>query len=161
MNYLEMKNNVLALIGGLTPDSEADISAKFSKAVNHVMTELARIKRVSDYVKVAVNKGNSIEFADEHSGEVYQIKRKDNGKHIVRADGTYEISDEDTAEIDSVTRPKRITPRRANEKYTFGLGADLLLIMPYGILANLLEGEIGAKFAAIYDSMLQRLDPRH
>ena len=81
MTLLEMKKKVLGLIEELNPNSELltddpDISTKINDVTNQVMFELARMKKMPKFVKMEVNEGDIIEFADIEKKcgyEVYQI----------------------------------------------------------------------------------------
>ena len=157
MKYEDIKNRVLALL----PNSELlNDTVKFNKAINHIQFELTRIEKVSKHVEVAVSKEDLIEAADHRKGEVYHVGKKDGEKHVKKADGAaHKVAAEHAAEIDNAPRPKPIKPKKPNDNHTFKLSPRLLEIMPYGIAAYLLRGDVDAELR--YDDMLQSLDPRH
>lgn len=173
MTLLVMKKKVLALIEELNPDSEyltddPDISAKFEDVLTQVMFELARIKKIPDYVEMQVEAGDLIRFEDikdETDYDVYQIDVIRGVAHEAKAQGTvYKILESGTAEIEYFRYPTRITDKN-RAKYTFELSEDALEIMPYGIAADLLKSDVSAEYGSVYatryESMLQRLDPRY
>lgn len=174
MTYLEMKIKTLALIEELSPNNEMltddpDIAAKFDEVANQIMFELARMKKIARYVELAVNEGDLLELAtigDELDSEIYQVSNLGGVKHETKANGTvYKILEDGIAEIDCFVYPKRITTKTVPEKYVFELSPDALEIMPYGIAADLLKSDVSAEYgsvyAARYESMLQRFDPRY
>jgi hypothetical protein len=99
------------------------------------------------------------------NADVYQISLVGGVNAIPKADGTvYKVMEDGTAEVECYVYPKRIT--QENEKtYEFDLSPDVLEIMPYGIAADLLKSDISSEYGSIYatryETMLQRLDPRH
>ena len=69
MTKLEMKKDALALIEELDPSSEyltedPDIADKIDSVMNHVMYELARIKKIPKYLEMAVKAGQLVTFAE-------------------------------------------------------------------------------------------------
>jgi hypothetical protein len=174
MNLEEMIKKVLALIEELNPDSEfltddPDIAAKIYYVTNQVMFELARMKKIPQYIEKAVTKGTLIDFAaiEKACGyEVYQINTIKGVNYDSKADGTiYKILEDGTAEIDFYVYPERITEKTQAKAYEFELSNDALEIMPYGIAAHLLLSDVSAEYGAVYakeyEKMLQRLDPRY
>ena len=173
MNLLEMKKKVLALIEEINPNHESltddpDIATKINDAINQVMFELARMKKIPDYVELKVSKGDLIRFeniTDESGYEVYQIDVVRGTDYEMKAQGTVIKALEDgTIEIDYFRYPERIKDS-TNNRYEFELSADALEIMPYGVAADLLKNDIsnnfGNLYAQRYETMLQRLDSRY
>ena len=172
MTLKEMKEKVLGMIEELNPDSklltdDPDIATKFNDVTNQIMFELARMKKIPKYVEMAVNKGDTVEFADierECGYEIYQISLVSGVNFSSKANGTVlKILESGTAEIDVFVYPERITAK-TNDDYEFELSADALEIMPYGIAGDLLKSDVSTEYGTIYstryESMLQRLDPR-
>jgi hypothetical protein len=168
-----MKKKVLGLIEELNPNSEhltddPDISAKFEDVLTQVMFELARMKKIPDYVEMRVKAGELIgfeEIKDETDYDVYQIDVIRGVEHERKAQGTkIKFLEDGIAEIEYFRYPTRITDKN-RAKYTFELSDDVLEIMPYGIAADLLKSDVSAEYGAIYEKryeqMLQRLDPRY
>ena len=160
------------MIEELNPNSELltddpDIATKFNDVTNQIMFELARMKKIPKYVEIAVNKGDTVEFADierECGYEIYQISLVSGVNFSSKANGTVlKILESGTAEIDVFVYPERITAK-TNDDYEFELSADALEIMPYGIAGDLLKSDVSTEYGTIYstryESMLQRLDPR-
>lgn len=173
MKLLEMKKKVLALIEELNPDSEyltddPDIAAKFEYVITQIMFELARFKKIPDYVEIKVKEGELIRFediTDETDYEVYQLAMVRGVNYDLKANGTIiKILEDGTAEIEYYRYPTRITDRN-REKYEFELSQDVLEIMPYGIAADLLKSDISTDYGRIYaeryEAMKQLLDPRY
>jgi hypothetical protein len=173
MNYLEMKKKVLALIEELNPDSEMltddpDIAAKYEYVLTQIMFEMARIKKIPDYVEFEVEEGALIRFEDikdESDYDVYQIDAIRGVAHERKAQGTViKILESGTVEIEYFRYPTRITDKN-RAKYTFELSEDALEIMPYGIAGDLLKSDVSADYGKIYseryEQMKQMLDPRH
>ncbi len=173
MNLKEMDQKVLALIEELNPDSEyltddPDIAAKKNYVTNQIMFELARMKKIPKYVEMEVNKGDVVKFSDIEAAcghEIYQLALVSGVDYQPKADGTVlKMLESGTAEIDVYVYPERIT-EATNGSYEFELAPDVLEIMPYGIAADLLKSDISSEYGSIYatryETMLQRLDPRH
>ena len=174
MTLLDMNKKVLALVEELNPDSELltddpDIAAKINDVTNQIMFELARIKKISKYVEIAVSKGDTLTFEDierECGYEVYQIGTVSGVLYNPRANGTVlKILEDGTAEIDVYVYPERIDSKTNPKAYEFELSNDALEIMPYGIAGDLLKSDVSAEYgniyAARYEQMLSRLDPRY
>lgn len=173
MTLTEMDKKVLALIEELNPDSEyltddPDIAAKKNYVTNQIMFEMARIKKIPKYVEMEVSKGDIVQFSDIEAACGYEIYQRGLVRGVAfaeRADGTVlKILESGTAEIDVYVYPERIT-EKTKGSYEFELSPDVLEIMPYGIAADLLKSDVSTEYGSIYatryETMLQRLDPRH
>lgn len=174
MTLEELKKKVLGMIEEVSPDNpnlteDPDIAAKFNEVTNQVMYELARMKKIPKYVELNVSAGDRITFADIENvcgSEVYQIGLVAGIEYDPKANGTVlKILEDGIAEIDVFVYPERITDTTSPKAYEFELSPDCLEVMPYGIAADLLKSDIsteyGSIYAARYESMLQRLDPRY
>ena len=173
MNLLEMKQKVLSLIEELNPDSEyltddPDIATKLENVITQIMFELARFKKIPDYVEMEVKEGDLLRFediTDETDYEVYQISVIGGVEYEAKAQGTViKFLKSGTAEIEYFRYPTRITDKN-RDKYTFELSADALEIMPFGVAGDLLKSDISSDYGAIYsrryEQMIQQLDPRY
>lgn len=173
MTLLEMKKKVLGMIEEVNPDSELltddpDIAAKINDVINQILYELARQKKIGKYVEMEVHKGDLLTFEDigsEAGYDIYQLGTIGGVAHTFKANGTLvKILEDGTAEIDCFVYPERITEKTPNS-YEFELSADALEIMPYGVAGDLLKSDVsteyGSVYAARYEAMLQRLDPRY
>lgn len=173
MTYLEMKKKVLALIEELNPDSDMltddpDIAAKYEYVLTQIMFEMARIKKIPDYVEMAVEEGALIRFEDIKDESDYDVYQIDNIRGVAnerKAQGTViKFLESGTAEIEYFRYPTRITDKN-RAKYTFELSEDALEIMPYGIAGDLLKSDVSADYGKIYseryEQMKQLLDPRY
>lgn len=174
MNLLEAKRKVLGMIEELNPDSEVltddpDIATKINEVFNQVMFELARMKKIPQYVELEVSEGDLIRFADIEKAcgyEIYQVGTIGGVLYEPKADGTvFKIHESGTAEINCYVYPERITEKTKDKAYEFELTADVLEILPYGVAADLLKSDVSAEYGRIYaeryETMLQRLDPRY
>lgn len=174
MTLEEMNAKVLVLIeeakSGATYDTEdPDIKAKLHDVTNQIMFELARMKKIPQYVEIPVTAGLLLRFTDIEQvcgHEVYQLGLVTGVDHEPKANGTVlKFLEDGTAEIDCYVYPERITAATVPKAYEFELSPDCLEVMPYGIAADLLKSDIsteyGSIYAARYESMLQRLDPRY
>lgn len=172
MTLDEMKKKVLVMIEELDVDmasltADQDIEAKMNDTINQVQYELARMKKIPDYVEMTVAKGDLIRFEDiaNASGyDVYQIDRV-HGAFEYKANGTIIKALEDgVLEIDYFKYPERIT-EKTNGSYEFELSADALEIMPYGVAGDLLKTDVSTDYGQIftnrYETMLNRLDSRY
>ena len=173
MTLNEMKKKYLGLIEELNPLSDQltddpDIAAKQNEVINQIMFELARMKKIPKYVEIEVTEGQTLEFADieaECGYEIYQIDLVSGVRYVPKASGTVlKFKDSGMADIDVFVYPERITDQTKGS-YEFELTPDVLEIMPYGIAADLLKSDISAEYGSVYatryETMLQRLDPRH
>ena len=173
MNLLEMKQKVLSLIEELNPDSEyltddPDIATKLETVITQIMFELARFKKIPDYVEMEVEEGDVIRFediTDETDYEVYQLSVIRGVEYEIKAQGTViKFLESGTAEIEYFRYPTRITDKN-REKYTFELSQDALEIMPFGVAGDLLKSDISSDYGAIYsrryEQMIQQLDSRY
>lgn len=173
MTLSEMKKKVLALIEELNPNSEVltddpDISAKMEDVITQIMFELARFKKIPDYVEMEVEEGQLLRYediTDVTDYEVYQINMIRGVDYEFKASGTViKILESGTAEIDYFRYPTRITEKN-REKYTLELSEDALEIMPYGVAGDLLKSDISTEYGVMYSNryreMIQQLDPRY
>lgn len=173
MKLLEMKKKVLGLIEELNPNHELltddpDIATKMEDVITQIMFEMARFKKIPDYVEMKVKEGDLIRFediTDETDYEVYQINIIRGVKYDFKAQGTViKFLETGTAEIEYFRYPTRITDKN-REKYVFELTEDVLEIMPYGIAGDLLKSDISTDYGKIYseryEAMKQVLDPRY
>ena len=173
MTLQEMKKKVLGLIEELNPLSEyltddPDIQAKINDVINQILFELARFKKIPKYVKISVNEGDILEFADIEKAcgyEIYQIDIVCGVRYVPKANGTVlKMLESGTAEIDCFVYPERITDKTKGD-YEFELSSDALEIMPYGIAGDLLKSDVSTEYGSVYanryQEMLTRLDHRY
>lgn len=173
MNLTEMKKKVLGMIEELDIDktsltSDQDIETKLNDTINQVMFELARMKKIPDYVEIEVQEGDLVRFEDiaTASGyEVYQIDKVRGVDFEYKANGTIiKALKSGTLEIDYFKYPERIT-EKTNGSYEFELSQDALEILPYGVAGDLLKTDVSTNYGHIfserYETMLSRLDPRY
>ena len=174
MTLLEMKNKTLALIeekstqsGKLTDDP--DIEGKINDVINQIQFELARIKKLPAIKKENISLQNLSIDLNEIEG-FYQLdhilfENIDGEEEYFEIFGqTVEFFEPGTAKIYYYKYPATIT-ESTEDSYEFELSQDLLEIMPYGVAADLLKSDVSNGYGQIYsqryETMLQRLDPRH
>lgn len=173
MTWLEMKKKVLALIEELNPQSDLltddpDIAAKYDFVATQRMFELARVKKIADYVEMEVVAGDLVRFEDiqdESDFAVYQIACVRGVAHEMKAHNTIiKVLESGVAEIEYYRYPTRVTEKN-KAKYTFELSEDALEIMPYGVAGDLLKSDVSAEYgnvyAAEYERLKQMLDYRY
>jgi hypothetical protein len=81
LNLEEMKKEVFALIEEYDKNSpyltaDVDLQAKVNGVINHVMYELARIKKIPKYFEMEVQSGQLVtleEMGNECGYEIYQL----------------------------------------------------------------------------------------
>lgn len=169
----EFKEKVLALIEELNLESEnktddPDISTKMNHVVNQRLFEMARVKKIPRYLELEVTKGQLIDYLylyEKCDRYVYQLGTVKGVDHEFKADGMIvKILETGTAEIDFYVFPERISSDTSDD-YVFEIADDALEVMVYGVAADLLKSDVSAEYGTIYattyETMLQRLDPRH
>lgn len=178
MTLKDMKKKTLSLIEEIVdnPDSttitsltnDPDIEAKLNYVINQIQFELARIKKMPEYVEIDVEKDDLIDFdtiRTETSNEVYQIDICRGINYELKADGTIVKCLEDgTLELEYYKYPTRID-KTTPDTFEFELSDDVLEIMPYGVAADLLKSDVsnayGNVYANRYENMKQELDTRY
>lgn len=173
MTLKEMTKKILTMIEEYDENAESftsdqDIEMKLKETINQVMFELARIKKIPDYVGMEVNEGDLIRFEDIASltgYEVYQLDKVHGVNFEFRANGTIiKVLQSGELEIDYFRYPERITDKTSGS-YEFELSADVLEIMPYGVAGDLLKTDVSTEYGTIfstrYEQMKQQLDPRN
>ena len=173
MTLLEMKKKILGLIEEVNPNVESltddpDIAQKHHDVINQIMFELARLKKLPDYVEIEVNEGDLLRFEDiEAVGgyEVYQIDAVKGVSYEYKAQGTLvKVLETGTAEVEYFRYPERITEKTKNN-YEFELSNDVLEIMPYGVAADLLKSDVSNNYGKIYadryETMKSQIDSRY
>lgn len=168
-----MKTKVLGLIEELNPDSEyltddPDIATKLDEVINQVMFEMARFKKIPDYVEIPVKKGDVLRYeniTDVTDYEVYQINKISGVSHELKADGTViKVLENGVLEIEYFRYPTRITAK-SGANYEFEVSQDVLEIMPYGIAGDLLKSDVSSDYGQIYftryENMKRELDSRY
>ena len=173
MKLDEMKKKVLGLIEELNPNStlltdDPDIATKLEDVLTQIMFELARFKKIPDYVEMNVSKGSLLRYediTDETDYEVYQLRAIRGVDHEIKADGTViKILEDGIAEIEYFRYPARITDKN-RAKYEFDLSQDVLEIVPYGVAGDLLKSDVSSDYGRIYseryEMMKRELDSRY
>ena len=173
MTLLEMKKKILGLIEEVNPDSadltdDPDIATKLNNVINQVMYELARFKKIPDYVEMEVAAGDLIRFEDIETAsgyEVYQLDIVRGAEHEYKAQGTIiKVLESGMMEIEYFRYPERITETTKNT-YELELSPDALEIMPYGVAADLLKSDVSNNYGQIYaqrfEELKSRLDSRY
>lgn len=173
MTLKDMKKKTLGLIEELNPNSELltddpDISTKINDVINQVMFELIRIKKLPGYVEIEVEEGKLITFEDIEKKckyAVYQLGTVGGVDYELKAQGTIiKALESGILEVEYYKYPETIDSK-TKDSYEFEVSQDVLEIMPYGIVADLLKSDISTNYGKIYadrfETMIQRLDPRY
>lgn len=173
MKLAEMKKKVLGLIEELNPNSELltddpDIATKLEDVITQIMFEMARFKKIPDYVEMEVEAGQLIRFediTDETDYAVYQIDVISGVDYELKAQGTViKFLESGTAEIEYFRYPTRITDKN-RAKYEFELSDDALEVMVYGVASDLLKSDVstnyGKEYAERYEALKSALDSRY
>lgn len=170
MTYLEMKRKVLSLMEEISDvkvgtTQDPDIDTKLPYVTNQIMYELARIKKIPKYHSKEVQANDVITFeelGEETSDIIYQIDiiggvdSELRGKRIT-------FLEDGLADIYYFKYPEKIDEKTVNT-YEFELDDDVLEIMPYGIVADLLKSDVSSNYGQVYanryEALKQGLDPR-
>lgn len=173
MTLAELKRKVLVMIEEIDENeasltSDPDIDKKMNSVINQVMYELARIKKIPDYVEIEVAKGDLIRFEDitsESGYDVYQLDSVRGIKYEAKARGTILKAMEDgILEIEYFRYPELIN-EKTKDTHELELSADALEVLPYGVAGDLLKSDVSTEYGAVYskrfEEMLQRLDTRY
>lgn len=176
MTLTEMKKKVLGLIEELNPSSELltddpDIATKINDVINQIIFELARFKKIPDYVELEVEEGDTITFEeikDESDYDVYQLDVVRGVAYELKAQGTViKVLESGILEVEYFRYPERITEKtkEKEDKYVFALSDDALEVAVYGIAGDLLKSDVSTEYGRIYsdryEAMKQLLDPRY
>ena len=174
MTLKEMKIKVLSMIEEIDLDTEAltsdpDIEQKLHSVINQVIFELARFKKIPDYIELEVSEGDTLTFEDikdENGYEVYQIDAVSGVEYEFKARGTViKVLENGVLEIEYFRYPTRITDETNENKYVFELSDDALEVAVYGICADLLKSDISAQYGNIYaeryEALKNTLDSRY
>lgn len=171
MTLGDIKKKTLALIEeiddkepSLTKDP--DIAAKLNYVINQIQNELARVKKIPDYVELEVNEGDLIKF--ENISPDYQIYQLDIVRGInyeYKAQGTIiKCLEEGTLEVEYFRYPEEINSL-TKDNFELELSNDVLEVMPYGVAADLLKSDVsnayGNVYAQRYEQMKGELDIRY
>ena len=172
MTLTELQKKVLTMIEEYDPDNpnltaDIDIERKMKPIINQRMFELARSKKIPDYVELEVHFGDWVRFEDianESGYEVYQLDTVGGVDYSMKAQGTIiKALGDGVLEISYFRYPEQITDKTKGN-YEFELSADALEVLPYGVAGDLLKSDVstgnGAVYTAEYEKMLQRLDTR-
>lgn len=167
MTLLEMKKKVLALIEEIDDTQESltedpDIEAKLPYVINQIVFELARLKKIPEYVEEEVEANTIFDLTKLES--FYQLMTIKGVNYEVVADTLIRFVESGTAEISYYKNPQRID-ENTPDSYEFELSDDVLEIAPYGIAGDLLKSDVSTNYGVIYSNrykeMLQMLDPRY
>ena len=173
MTLREVIRRVLALIEELNESSELltddpDIAAKIRSVIDHVQHELARMKKIPEYVETEVTAGEILRFSDISAvcgRTVYQLGNVTGAAYDLRANGTVlKFTQSGNVQIDCFVYPAAISEETPLDR-EMELSEDVLNILPYGVAADLLKSDVSAGYGSVYanryEQMLQRLDPRN
>ncbi len=178
MTLKDIKKKTLSLIEEIVDDADAenlesltndpDIEAKLNYVINQIQFELARIKKLPEYVEIEVKENDLIKFKDiqEKTGnEIYQLNIVRGVNYDYKSDGTIiKCLDDGILEIEYYKYPTRID-KNTKDDFKFELSDDVLEIIPYGVAADVLKSDVsnayGNVYANRYNELKQLLDYRY
>ena len=167
MKLLEMKKKVLSLIEEIDDTQESltndpDIEAKLPYVINQIIFELARLKKIPEYVEEEVTENTVFDLKDLDN--FYQLLTIKGIDYEVVADTLIRFLETGTAQISYYRNPNRIDEKTL-DTYEFELSDDVLEIAPYGIAGDLLKSDVSTSYGVIYSNrykeLIQALDPRY
>ena len=167
MKLLEMRKKVLALIEEIDDKqssltSEPDIEAKLPYVINQIIFELARFKKIPEYIEEEVVENTNYDLKDLDS--FYQLLAIKGVNYEVLTDTLVRFLESGTAEISYYRYPQRID-EKTPDTYEFELSDDVLEIAVYGIAGDLLKSDVSTNYGVIYSNrykeLLQTLDSRY
>lgn len=171
MTLGDIKKKVLSLIEEIDTTktsltNDPDIESKLNYVINQIQYELARVKKIPEYVELDVTKDSILRFediTDEH--EIYQLDVVKGIEYEYKAQGTIiKCLEDGTAEIEYFKYPTRID-EKTKDTFEFELSSDVLECMPYGVAADLLKSDVsnayGNIYAQRYEQMKNQLDIRY
>lgn len=166
MTLEEMKADVLRIIEEYSEDADLftdddDIGNKLNTAINLIMNEIARFKKINAKKTMEVTKDQEIEFNDIDKS-MYQLNII-RGVDYDRIENTIIFNEAGTAKIYYYKYPTQITSE-TEDTYVFELDTDALEVAKIGIAGLILSSDVSNNYGAIYTNMyrekLQTLDPR-
>jgi len=165
MKLGELKLSVLNLLEesdenkiDLTQDE--DIAKKMNDAINKILFELARMKKIPARLTVTTEEDG--EFNLNNIDDLYQLKAI-KGVAFDRVENYITWNADGTALIYYYRYPTFITDD-IDDEFNLELSLDALNIAPMGIAGTILMSDISNQFGSVYlnqyEKMLQRLDSR-
>ena len=171
MTLGDIKKKTLSLIEEIDDTEQSltkdpDIAAKLNYVINQIQNELARVKKIPDYVELEVNEGDLIRFEDITTDyQIYQLDIARGINYEFKAQGTIiKCLEEGTLEVEYFRYPEEINSL-TKDNFELELSNDVLEIMPYGVAGDLLKSDISASYGQVYsnryEQLKQQLDPRY
>lgn len=167
MTLEEMKIKIYALIEEYNEDAEEltedeDLSKKMNSVINQVQNELSRIKKIEEYTTLEGKKGDVIDFnsVDESMYQLNIVR----GIDVDIIGQKIKFNEDGIVEVYYYKYPIQINDD-TDDSQEFDLSTDVLEIMPYGVVADLLKSDVsnnyGQVYAQRYQELKQGLDPRY
>lgn len=165
MKLGELKLSVLNLLEesdeneiDLTQDE--DIAKKMNDAINKILFELARMKKIPARLTVTAEKDE--EFNLNNIDDLYQLKAI-KGVAFDRVENYVTWSEDGTAQVYYYRYPTLINSD-IDDDFDLELSLDALNIAPMGIAGTILLSDVSNQYGRVYlneyEKMLQRLDSR-
>lgn len=166
MTLKDMKEKVLKLLEEYNSSStnyttDIDISNKLNVSINSKMFELARYKKIPAVEKIEVVENQEFNLYEDldYFYQLDKIKGIKYEKDLM----IITFLETGTAKIYYYKLPKRITAD-TDDSYKFELTEDVLEIMEYGVLSDILKNDSAAQFGKVwenaYENAKRMLDPR-
>lgn len=149
---------------------DEDIINNMIPAINKILFELARVKKIDTYVKREVSEGEEIDL--KTLPNFYQLKLikfkpkiATYDEHYYEKVGSYiNFNQEGSVTVYYYKYPTMITEDTEDE-FELELDQDALNIAPTGIAGTILMTDISNQYGSVflneYEKMLQRLDSRN
>ncbi len=168
MTLAEMKESVYSMIEEYDENSETftsddDLANKMNSVINQIMFELARVKKISKYKSMEVEKDEMIYLKDIDEN-IYQLHKIKGVEHEI-IDETIIFNEKGIAKIFYYSYPQKIDEDTDDDDYKFELSDDALECMPYGVAGDLLSSDVSNQYGNVYKTRYQelknQLDPRY
>lgn len=173
MTLETLKAETLKLLQEYMEDEEdltddEDITANMIPAINKIIFELSRIKKITTYVTQSVKAGQILDLTS--LSNYYQLKTIRFKATTTEEEENFEIvgnfitfNNSGTVTIYYYKYPELITEDTSDD-YELELSLDALNVAPTGIAGTILMTDISNQYGAVflnkYEQMIERLDSR-
>lgn len=167
MTLEEFKQSVLSIIEEYSENADLltdddDIGNKLNFAINNIINEVARFKKINAKIEVDVTEEQELTF-EEIDKKMYQLNII-RGVDYDRIEDTIIFNEDGTAKIYYYKYPESITAD-TEDSYVFELTNDALEVAIIGVAGLILSSDVSNQYGAIYTNMykekLNTLDPRN
>ena len=166
MTLDEFKQSVFALIEEYNENSDVltdddDIANKINPAINIILTEVSRFKKIPANKTIEVTENQEIKLSDIDSNiyQLYVIR----GVAYERLENTIIFEEDGTAKIYYYKYPTQITDD-TDDEFVLEVDLDALEIAKLGVAGLVLASDVSNNYGQVYTNMyrekLQMLDSR-